>query len=75
MKTGALIEYYSIDDENVYGIVTKYFDHYDHGGLHRPGPAVEVCWMDGDGYTIESVWNLHSPNMQYINVVSEIKNK
>ena len=72
MNTGALIEYYSIDDEIVYGIVTKYFDHYRHG---IEGPAVEVCWMDGDGHTIESVRNLRSSEMEYINVVSEMKNK
>jgi len=68
MNIGALVKYYSIDDELIYGIVTKYFEHCEE--LHQR-PAVEICWMDDNETTLEAMENLRDPDVKYIGVVSE----
>ena len=69
MNIGTLIEYYSMDDEIVYGVVTEYIEHCEE--LSRR-PAVQVCWMDDSDFTLESIENLRDPDVDYIKVTSSI---
>ena len=67
MNIGALVKYYSINDELIYGVVTKYFEHCEE--IQRPG--VEVYWMDDNETTLESVEDLHDPDVEYMEFVNE----
>ena len=70
MKIGSLIKYYSIDDEVVYGIVTKYFKQ---GKDFADQPAVQVHWIEDNDVTLEIVRNLLDPNIEFISIVNEAR--
>ena len=67
MKKGSLVQYYDMDDQLIYGVITKIIKHHQEFNC----PAVEVVWFDDLNPTIEAVWALKDPLEAYIEVVSE----
>ena len=69
MKKGTLVQYFSLDEEVVYGIITKFIEY--HRGLK--GSAVEVVWFDDLMPTTEATRAFCTPENEdgYIEVVSE----
>jgi len=67
MKEGSLVQYSNMDDELVYGVITKNLKHHQE----LKGPAVVVVWFDDLKPTTEAISAIKDPEQAYIEVISE----